>query len=507
MSNEDHLEKLKKEIATLEESKFLLKKAAEGRLEQLQALADHFRTINEGAPNALGKLSKVLGSALSDRNIGVMVVGHDGKVLLFNSAIQRLVGLHVSESAYLSRGIGFGFFMEDKITPCPTGFLAWEQFHEEKYQKLFVQHPKVPDGMWVNVRSLPLMDESSEKAGAVVIVSDVTEQIKIEQEIQNIYSTLQTQVNSIETAQAELKILMTKLGNPQWGKVKADDEKATGIAVKHLEPLHPQNGGDVSAGEQVILVVDDMPVNRKLLTIQLEKLGYAVEQADDGKPAVEMIKKKKYGLVLMDLDMPELDGFQATIAIREYDRESRGYTPVVAMTSYDREGDREKCLSHGMDDYLSKGVTKKRLLEVIQRCIRQPEKEAPLQKSISPDPIMEDVVVDVKTLRETYGIAETNNIIDLFTGTMRTLVTCIMLAVNDHDAKSVNHFAYSFKGPCASIGLMAMANLSAELTADAESGNWERATKAVRILEKQADQVYLQLEPHMADRGTLGVNV
>lgn len=502
MSNEDHLEKLKKEIAALEESKLQLKKAAENRLQQLQALAENFRTINEGAPNALGRLSKVLGSALSDKNIGVMVVGHDGRVLLFNSAIQRLVGLQVGESAYLSRGIGFGFFMEDKVTPCPKGFLAWEQFHEEKYQKLFVQHPKVPDGMWVNVRSLPLMDESSEKAGAVVIVSDVTEQIKIEQEIQNIYSTLKTQVESIETAQSELKVLMTKLGNPQWGPVRSEDVKTSEITVK----ANTDATQEKSDNANLLLVVDDMPVNRKLLSIQLEKLGYAVEQADDGKPAVEMVKTKKYGLVLMDLDMPELDGFQATIAIREYDRESRGYTPIVAMTSYDREGDREKCLSHGMDDYLSKGVTKKRLQEVIQRCIRKPEQQE-TPKVVSPDPVHEEVFVDVKTLQENYGVLETNNIIDLFNGTMRTLVTCIKLAVNDHDAKSVNHFAYSFKGPCSSLGLTAMATLSAELTSDAESGNWERATKAVRILEKQADQVYQQLEPHIAARDAQGIKI
>jgi CheY-like chemotaxis protein len=376
--------------------------------------------------------------------------------------------------------------MEDKITPCPPGFLAWEKFQEERCDKFFVQHPKVPDGIWVQIRSLPLKDESQEKAGAVAIVNDITEQVKVEQEIQRICNTLETQVSIIENAQVELNQLAAKLGNPQWDQ--------SGKNGKHEARVDSTAKPDDAAADinKLILVVDDVPVNRKLLSIQLEKLGYQVEQADDGNPALQKVLEKHYGLIFMDLDMPEMDGFQATMAIRENDRKTNQHTPVVAMTSYDREGDREKCLSHGMDEYLSKGVTRKRLQEVIDRCIR---KKPGIQKAIPEPPKEELVLVDVQMLRDTYGIAESTEIINLFNGTMRTLVGCLRFAVEERDAKSVNHFAYSFKGPCSTLGLQSMAKLTAEVTSDAELGNWDRARQTLLVLESQCKQVMQQLAP------------
>jgi PAS domain S-box-containing protein len=488
MTPAEHLENLKHEIATLEETKRLTQQAAEERRQQLTALADRMRALNESAPSALVQLSNVLGAALTDKSIGVMVVGSDGKILLFNTAIQKLLGLQLGETPDLSRNMGFGFFLEDKITPCPAGFLTWDQFQEERSQKLFVQHPKVPDGIWVQVRSLPLIDDSNQKAGAVALINDITEQVMIEQEIQHICSSLQHQVSIIETAQTELNHLAAKMGKQNW------QDASNGGAAQ----------AETSEAIKLILVVDDIPVNRKLLSIQLQKLGYETDQADDGKPAVEMIKKKQYGLVFMDLDMPELDGFQATLAIREYDRDTSQHTPVVAMTSYDREGDREKCLSHGMDDYLSKGITKKRLQEVIDRCIRQKEKEkektaTKQQVSAAPPEAVESVSIDVKELQQTYGIGETAEIISLFTGTMKTLMGCLRFAIDEQDAKSVNHFAYSFKGPCATLGLKSMVKLTATITSDAESGNWQRAKQGLVTLESQSAEVMKQLEPYIPE--------
>jgi CheY-like chemotaxis protein/HPt (histidine-containing phosphotransfer) domain-containing protein len=408
--------------------------------------------------------------------------------LLFNSAIQKLLGVQLGETTDLSRSMGFGFFMEDKTTPCPSGFLAWEQFQEERSQKLFVQHPKVPDGIWVQIRSLALMDESNEKGGAVAIVDDITEQVKIEQEVQDICATLQNQLSFIETAQTELNQLASKLGKPHWDE---DNEASLAGADDSADDLED---GDSSEIVKSLLVVDDIQVNRKLLSIQLQKLGYEVDQAEDGRPAIEMIKKKQYGLVFMDLDMPEIDGFQATQLVRLHDRATNQHTPIVAMTSYDREGDREKCLSHGMDDYLSKGITKKRLQEVINRCIRR--KERPAKKAVIAQPLPEEpsVLVDVKLLQQTYGI-ELAEIVNLFIGTMRTLMGCLRFAVEEQDAKSVNHFAYSFKGPCATLGLKSMVRLTQCITGDAEAGSWQRAKQGLLALENQCSQVIEQLKP------------
>ena len=485
-THEEHLENLKREIASMEETKKLTKQMAEEKINQLSEFVNRLRVLNEAAPNALGQLSKVLCAAMQDKNVGVMVVGPDGRVLLFNSAIQKLLGVQLGETTDLSRSMGFGFFLEDKTTPCPAGFLAWEQFQEERSQRLYVQHPKVPDGLWVQIRSLALMDESNEKGGAVAIVDDITEQVKIEQEVQDICAALQNQLSFIETAQSELNQLAIKLGKPHWEPSETADDSVGESGA--------EDTNDSAEIVKSLLVVDDIQVNRKLLSIQLQKLGYEVDQAEDGRPAIEMIKKKQYGLVFMDLDMPEIDGYQATQLVRLYDRETKQHTPIVAMTSYDREGDREKCLAHGMDDYLSKGITKKRLQEVINRCIRRKEKAA--KSAVLPQPLPEEpsVLVDVNLLQQTYGI-ELGEIVNLFIGTMRTLMGCLRFAVEEQDAKSVNHFAYSFKGPCATLGLKSMVRLTQGITNDAEAGNWQRAKQGLFALEAQCSQAIEQLKP------------
>jgi len=115
----------------------------------------------------------------------------------------------------------------------------------------------------------------------------------------------------------------------------------------------------------LVLVVDDNEVNRRVACGYLRKLGFSCDIAEDGRQAVEAVKHEQYGIVFMDCQMPVLDGYQATRAIRA---ELQGRPlPIVAVTANAMEGDREKCLSAGMDDYLTKPLRKERLQQVIAR--------------------------------------------------------------------------------------------------------------------------------------------
>lgn len=243
-----------------------------------------------------------------------------------------------------------------------------------------------------------------------------------------------------------------------------------------------------------ILIADDIAVNRKLLTLQLSKLGYEIEHAENGKEAYDKVKLKEYGLVLMDLDMPEMNGFEATFHIRQYDGANNQHTPIIAMTSYDREGDRERCLSAGMDEYLSKGVSKKKLVETIG-CLMKRKRVA---VNRAPAPVIENNnggdVLDVAGISNTYGNAHSAEIIDLFNGSMRTLLNGLRLSLEDRDAKGVNHFAYSLKGPCATLGLNSLAKLAAVVTSDAEAGDWMRAKENFTSLEAR----YRRMVDHMS---------
>ena len=118
-----------------------------------------------------------------------------------------------------------------------------------------------------------------------------------------------------------------------------------------------------------VLVVEDNPVNQKVTQRILEKLGYRADLAADGRQALAALAEQRYDVVLMDCQMPVLDGFAATQALRERERGSDLHTTVVAMTANALEGDRERCLEAGMDDYLAKPVTLASLRDALGRWI------------------------------------------------------------------------------------------------------------------------------------------
>ena len=103
-----------------------------------------------------------------------------------------------------------------------------------------------------------------------------------------------------------------------------------------------------------ILLVEDRDSNRMVALLLLRKLGFEVDVVSTGLEAVEAACKRNYKAILMDVQMPEFDGFDATRAIRQAEEKSGRHTPIIALTALAMEGDRERCLQSGMDDYISK---------------------------------------------------------------------------------------------------------------------------------------------------------
>lgn len=117
-----------------------------------------------------------------------------------------------------------------------------------------------------------------------------------------------------------------------------------------------------------ILLVEDDPGNQITLTKQLERLGYKVLLAEDGKKAIQKISAENFGCILMDVQMPVLDGVEATIAIRKGEAgDENKNIPIIALTAYAMVGDREKFIESGMDDYLSKPVDMRKLLKILEK--------------------------------------------------------------------------------------------------------------------------------------------
>jgi two-component system sensor histidine kinase/response regulator len=118
-----------------------------------------------------------------------------------------------------------------------------------------------------------------------------------------------------------------------------------------------------------ILLAEDNAVNQKLAMRVLEKRGHAVSLAETGKVALETFEKQDFDLILMDLQMPEMDGLEATVAIREREQLSGKHIPIIAMTANAMLGDKERCLAAGMDGYVSKPLQVKELLAMIEECV------------------------------------------------------------------------------------------------------------------------------------------
>ena len=116
-----------------------------------------------------------------------------------------------------------------------------------------------------------------------------------------------------------------------------------------------------------ILLAEDNPVNQRLALRLLEKMGHRITLVDNGVSALERVMQGGLDLVLMDVQMPELDGLSATRRIRQWEQANGGHVPIIAMTARAMQGDRERCLEAGMDDYLSKPIDSERLRQLVSR--------------------------------------------------------------------------------------------------------------------------------------------
>ena len=157
------------------------------------------------------------------------------------------------------------------------------------------------------------------------------------------------------------------------------------LAIAPALPATPvlPSPSSLLAGE--VLLVEDNQVNQKIAQGLLQKSGLTVTVAANGQEALDLLARQGFAVVLMDCQMPVLDGYTATAAWREQEaREGRSRTPIIAMTAHAMEGDREKCLAAGMDDYLAKPVTKEALAAMLRQWISAPAAPEPVRERTAP---------------------------------------------------------------------------------------------------------------------------
>jgi CheY-like chemotaxis protein len=162
---------------------------------------------------------------------------------------------------------------------------------------------------------------------------------------------------------AAVGIALAEVG---W-KAELLQNEATGAPL--AQPVADARSGVASLR---ILLTEDHIINQRVALLILERQGHSVVLANNGREAVAATAKEPFALVLMDVQMPEMDGLEAASAIRNQEKGTGRHVPIIAMTAHARNEDRERCLAAGMDDYISKPIRAAKLLEMIEKHSTQP---------------------------------------------------------------------------------------------------------------------------------------
>lgn len=260
-----------------------------------------------------------------------------------------------------------------------------------------------------------------------------------------------------------------------------------------------------------ILLVEDTRINQKVVLHQLKLLGYkTADCVKDGQEALDKLAQIDYDLVLMDCQMPVLDGYEATRAIRQREGD-RQHTVIVGLTAYAMDGDREKCLAAGMDDYLSKPLTIEELSAALTKWLpynyknKEERESPPASAPLSPQADRElsekfalvssidnpESLIDRDRLEQLTG-GDVNFQSELFQSFVDDLANDLEEAKSALDARDSEHLAYKahrIKGGSGNMGVQLMPDLAAILEARARENNLEGASDLLLQLEKLLDKL------------------
>lgn len=234
-----------------------------------------------------------------------------------------------------------------------------------------------------------------------------------------------------------------------------------------------------------ILLAEDNPVNQRVAIRLLEKDGHHVTVANHGGEAVAAMERDSFDLVLMDVQMPEMDGFAAARLIREREAGKGRRIPIVAMTAHAMKGDRERCLAAGMDDYLSKPIQRgelDRVLSWVAKATQQAASSAPAPSTQEEVPAFDRAVALDHLGGDETLLAE---VTELFLSNQSQQLDAIRNAVAEQDAAGVRLAAHGLKGAAAYVGGLAAAEAAHRLEILGMKGDLTAAPDALQALEHE----------------------
>jgi len=235
-----------------------------------------------------------------------------------------------------------------------------------------------------------------------------------------------------------------------------------------------------------ILVVEDNVINQRLAEHLLRGKGHVVTIANNGREALGILARQPFDLALVDVQMPEMDGLQLTVTIREKEQSTGAHLPIIAMTAYAMKGDRERCLEAGMDDYIPKPINSRQLFDMIDG-MRSAELKAPPDGGVEVNP----EILDESTLRARFeGETELlRDVVKLFLDDYPKLMEGIRGAVERGDAQGLERAAHKLKGTVANFSARASYDAALRLEVMGREGHLEQARDALTALDSALQEL------------------
>jgi two-component system sensor histidine kinase/response regulator len=241
-----------------------------------------------------------------------------------------------------------------------------------------------------------------------------------------------------------------------------------------------------------VLVAEDNRVNQQVAVGMLERAGHTAAVAENGREALALLERQTFDVVLMDVQMPELDGLETTAAIRERERAEGGHLPIVALTAHAMKGDAERCLAAGMDAYLPKPLQPRELAEAIAKVV--PSAVAPARSEAPAEPPSPPAAgpFDLGKLMDRVGgdRRALADLVRIFRADWPKQVARLRQALQDGDAPAVRSAAHALKGAVSNFAAPAATETALNLQKMGEAG---RLAGADAVLERLETEVHALL--------------
>jgi CheY-like chemotaxis protein/HPt (histidine-containing phosphotransfer) domain-containing protein len=288
-------------------------------------------------------------------------------------------------------------------------------------------------------------------------------------------------------------------------------ECLTGLRSLPKKPVETKPVARTTDGPQPeplrVLLAEDNVINQKVAVAQLRKLGYSPDVVGNGMEAVEASGRSQYDVILMDCQMPQMDGYEASRQIRLREETEGGKAVyIIAMTANAMQGDREKCLEASMNDYLSKPVKDTDLRAALERSQiataiepEQEDTEVLLAETIGGEELLDVERLEAAANDDPKMVQE---LVDLYFAQAKDLMNGLRAAINSGSAKDVDHFAHKLVGASLACGMSAMVPPLRELEKRGKEGKLEDAEalydRASRHLELTRNKVGTYIRQHQS---------